>query len=195
MQPCGKASVKAITATAGADNVDFICRDVERCAIRTAIHRAIRPACQDHRPRQIETLTLLSPAGLRPQINGDILDGMARANTAASLGPWLRMMMGDPSQLSDNYIQAAMLARKDPKLRRAQQALQTAIFPDHTQASDLSAALNRVTCPTRIVFGKKDQVIPWQHALRAPGHVGLHFFPEMGHLPAFENPDALLALL
>lgn len=156
---------------------------------------ALALALADTRPRHIETLTLLSPAGLGPQINGDILDGILRASTTASLGPWLRMMMGDSNRLTENYISAAMLARRDPKLRRAQYALQKAVFPDHTQAFDLTAALNRVTCPTRIVFGKKDQVIPWQHALQAPGQVGLHLFAEMGHLPAFEDPDAVLALL
>lgn len=156
---------------------------------------AVALALADTRPNQIETLTLLSPAGLGPEINGGILDGVARASSATSLGPWLRMMMGAPDSLSNNYIQAAMLTRKDPEVRRAQRALQNVLFPDDTQGFDLIPALNRINCPTRIIFGKKDQVIPWRHALKAPGHVSLNLFPEMGHLPAFEDPDAVLALL
>lgn len=156
---------------------------------------ALALALADTRPKQVESLTLLSPAGLGPQINGDILDGIARACTAESLGPWLRMMMGDPTTLTDNYVQAAMISRKDENLRRAQQALQKAVFPDHTQSFDLIPALHRVTCPTRIIFGKRDQVIHWHQALCAPGNVSLNFFPEMGHLPAFEDPQGVLALL
>ena len=156
---------------------------------------ALSIALADTRPRNIESLTLLSPAGLGPQINGEILDGIARASTAESLGPWLRLMTANPDLLSENYISAAMMARKDPDLRRAQHALQKAVFPDHTQNFDLTAALHRLTCPTRIIFGKKDQVIPWSHALKAPGNVSLNLFPDVGHLPNFEDPEGVLALL
>ena len=156
---------------------------------------ALAIALADTRPRNIETLTLLSPAGLGPQINGEILDGIANATTAESLGPWLRLMVGNPDLLTDNYISAAMMARRDPDLRNVQHQMQKAVFSDHTQTFDLTAALHRLTCPTRIIFGKKDQVIPWSHALKAPGNVSLNLFPDVGHLPYFEDPEGVLALL
>lgn len=156
---------------------------------------ALALALADTRARAVKALTLISPAGLGPQINGDILAGVTRATTAASLGPWLRQMVGDPETISDNYVQAAMMARKDPALRQAQADMQRAVFPDNTQSFDLSAALQRVTCPARIIFGKKDQVIPWSHALKAPGHVSLNLFEDLGHMPQFEDPEAVLAHL
>jgi pyruvate dehydrogenase E2 component (dihydrolipoamide acetyltransferase) len=152
-------------------------------------------ALADTRAHSVETLTLISPAGLGPQINGDILSGIARATSAASLGPWLRQMVGDPELITENYAKAAMMSRKDPDLRAAQAALQNAMFPDQTQSFDLNAALHRVTCPTRIIFGKKDQVIPWSHALNAPGRVSLNLFDDLGHMPQFEAPDQVQALL
>ncbi|NNE88818.1 MAG: acetoin dehydrogenase dihydrolipoyllysine-residue acetyltransferase subunit [Silicimonas sp.] len=156
---------------------------------------ALALALVDTRPRSIKTLTLISPAGLGPQINGDILAGITRATTAASLGPWLRQMVGDPDLITENYAKAAMMARKDPAQRSAQTQMQQAVFPDNTQSFDLTAALHRVTAPTRIIFGKKDQVIPWSHAFQAPGHVSLNLFDNLGHMPQYEDPQAVLALL
>ena len=172
-------------ATLDALNLDKI------CLVGHSLGGALALALADTRPRSIEKLTLISPAGLGPHINGDILAGVVRATTAASLGPWLRQMVGDPSQITDNYVKAAMLARKDPQMRAAQATMQTALFPDNTQSFDLIAALHRLTCPTRIIFGKKDQVIPWAHALRAPGDISLNLFDDLGHLPQFEAPDAV----
>ena len=165
------------------------------CLVGHSLGGALALALADTRPRQIEKLTLISPAGLGPDINGDILAGIARATKAESLGPWLRQMVGDPKLITDNYVKAAMLARKDPEMRAAQAAMQAALFPDHTQSFDLSAALHRITCPTRIIFGKKDRVIPWSHALRAPGAVSLNLFSDLGHMPQLEAQDAIQAHL
>ena len=152
-------------------------------------------ALADTRVHKVESLTLISPAGLGPQINGDILTGVARATSADSLGPWLRQMVGEPDLITENYAKAAMIARKDPNLRAAQAAMQSAVFPDNTQSFDLKAALHRLRCPTRIIFGKKDQVIPWSHALSAPGQISLNLFDELGHMPQFEAPEQVQALL
>jgi pyruvate dehydrogenase E2 component (dihydrolipoamide acetyltransferase) len=69
------------------------------------------------------------------------------------------------------------------------------LFPDGTQAFDVGAALSRVRCPTAIVWGRQDRIIPWRHALRAPGRVALHLFDEVGHLPQLEAADELAALV
>ncbi|MEM9032377.1 MAG: acetoin dehydrogenase dihydrolipoyllysine-residue acetyltransferase subunit, partial [Pseudomonadota bacterium] len=56
-------------------------------------------------------------------------------------------------------------------------------------------ALSRLTSPTRIIWGKRDRIIPWKHALRAPGDVALHLFENMGHIPHLEAPDAIGRIL
>lgn len=156
---------------------------------------ALAIALADTRPRRIADLTLIAPAGLDPRIDGDILRGIARATQADSLGPWLRQLTGDPAALSGAYIKAAAQARRDPAQRAAQAAMLDALFPDGTCTFDLTAALHRTTCPTRILWGRADRVTPWQAALRAPGRVALHLFDGLGHLPQIEAPDAVLDVL
>ncbi|MEM9196665.1 MAG: alpha/beta fold hydrolase, partial [Pseudomonadota bacterium] len=156
---------------------------------------ALALALADTRPRQIASLTLLCPAGLGPDINGPVLDGICRASRPDSLAPWLRQLVADPETLSWGYVRAAAAARADAELRAAQAQLASVLFPDGTQAFDLTAALQRVSCPTRLIWGKRDAIIPWRHALAAPGRVALHLFDRVGHLPQIEARDEIAGLL
>jgi pyruvate dehydrogenase E2 component (dihydrolipoamide acetyltransferase) len=152
-------------------------------------------ALSDIRPRQIASLTLLAPGGLGAAINGDFIDGLARATRAESLGPWLRLMVADPKMIGDDFVAAAMASRADAGLRAAQVQMARDLFPDATQGFDLRAALTRLQCPTRILWGRADAVLPWQQALAAPGRVGLHLFDATGHVPQIERTDEVLAIL
>jgi len=156
---------------------------------------ALALALADTRPRKIASLTLIAPAGLGPDINGTVLNGIARATRSDSLAPWLRQLTADPDTVTDAYAHLAFAARSDPALRAAQRQIADALFPDSTQTMDLTAALHRVTCPTRIVWGRSDAVLPWRHALRAPGNVALHLFDNTGHLPQIERSQEIASLL
>lgn len=147
---------------------------------------AVAAALADTRARRIASLTLLSPAGLGPEINGPALAGIARATRAESLAPWLKLLPADEETVSWNYVQSVMLTRADPALRAAQADLAEHLFPDGVQAFSIAAALDRIELPTRIVWGRRDRIIPWSHALRAPGRVSLNLFENAGHLPHIE---------
>jgi len=156
---------------------------------------AVALALADARPREVARLTLLCPAGLGPEIDAGVLQGLSRASRAESLGPWLRVLTADPDAISWTFVQAAMQRRADPELRGIQARLADALFPDGVQAFDLRAALARVRMPTRIIWGREDRIIPWRHALLAPGRVSLNLFAGCGHLPQFEEAEAVGRLL
>ncbi|MGJ8546076.1 MAG: acetoin dehydrogenase dihydrolipoyllysine-residue acetyltransferase subunit [Sulfitobacter sp.] len=153
---------------------------------------AVALALADTRPRKIESLTLISPAGLGPDINGEMLKGMCRATRAESLGPWMKLLTSNPDDISWSFVQAAAALRRDPDLRAAQTAMADALFPDGVQGFDLIPALQRAEMPTRIIWGRDDRVISWKHALRAPGRVSLNLFSRTGHLPQYEAADEIL---
>ena len=156
---------------------------------------AVALALADTRPRRVADLTLIAPAGLGPRMGGDVLAGIARAGGADSLGPWLRELWGDRDALPWPFVQAAALARRDEGLRRAQAEMLARLVPDGTPAFDLVPALGRLDGPARILWGRRDRVLPWEGALRAPGRVALHLFEGLGHVPHLEAPEAVLAVL
>ncbi len=165
---------------------------LERChLIGHSLGAALALAIADTRPRTIGSLTLISPAGLGPQINGPAIEGMCRATRAESLGPWMKLLTADPDAIGWPYVQAAAAARRDPALRASQLALANALFPDGVQAFDMRPALDRITAPTRIIWGRDDKIIPWKHALHAPGHASLNLYHGVGHMPQYEIPEKL----
>ncbi|GGG87739.1 acetoin dehydrogenase dihydrolipoyllysine-residue acetyltransferase subunit [Salipiger pallidus] len=147
---------------------------------------AVALALADTRERKVSSLSLIAPAGLGPQVNGEALNGICKATRAESLGPWLRSLVADESLITDGYARLAMQARSDANLRAAQLAMADALFPDGVQAFDLRAALGRIEVPARILWGKSDAILPWSHALQAPGRVALHLFDGVGHMPQLE---------
>ncbi|MGH1481703.1 MAG: acetoin dehydrogenase dihydrolipoyllysine-residue acetyltransferase subunit [Geminicoccales bacterium] len=149
---------------------------------------ALALALADTREHAFESLTLIAPAGLGPDINGATLDGISKATRPESLAPWLKMLVVDEKLVTDGFVRAAMAGRCDSALRAAQQALSDILFPDGVQAFDLKSALHRVDVPARIIWGRQDKIIPWRHALHAPGRVALHLLDGIGHIPQIESP-------
>jgi pyruvate dehydrogenase E2 component (dihydrolipoamide acetyltransferase) len=156
---------------------------------------ALAMALADTRARSMASLTLIAPAGLGPEIEGPVLDGICRASRPESLTPWLKTLFVDETLVTGNYAQTAMASRRDPTLRAAQQDLSEILFSDGVQTFDLRAALRRLDVATRIIWGKRDNIIPWRHALCAPGHVALHLFEGVGHLPQIETPEEVGKIL
>jgi pimeloyl-ACP methyl ester carboxylesterase len=150
---------------------------------------AVALALADTRPKSLSSLTLIAPAGLGPDIDGASLAGICRATRAESLGPWLRRLVANEDIITDSYVRLAMSGRSEPNLRAAQSAMADTLFPDGVQAFDLRAALARIETPAAIIWGKQDAIIPWRHALRAPGSVALHLFDGVGHMPQIEAAD------
>ena len=152
-------------------------------------------ALADTRPKRVASLTLIAPAGLGPDINGSVIGGICKATRPESLAPWLRALVSDEDIITDSYVRLAMTGRSEANLRSAQTALAGVLFPDGVQAFDLRAALDRLDRPCRIIWGKRDAIIPWKHALRAPGKIGLHLFDGIGHMPQIECTDAVGEIL
>ncbi|MDW3223352.1 MAG: acetoin dehydrogenase dihydrolipoyllysine-residue acetyltransferase subunit [Paracoccaceae bacterium] len=156
---------------------------------------AVALALADTRARKIKSLNLIAPGGLGPDINTASLNGITNATRVESLTPWLKMLVHDEALITEGYARAVMATRINANMRAAQMALADAVFPDGTQAFDLRAALQRVEMPTRVIWGRQDRIIKWQHALNAPGDVALHLFDATGHMPQIEHTDEIGKLL
>ena len=97
--------------------------------------------------------------------------------------------------ITENYARSAFSRRVDATLRNAQTKFADALFPGEAQAFALLDDLKIVSVPTRIIWGRQDAVMPWEHALNAPGHVSLNLFDQTGHLPHIERAAEVAALI
>ncbi len=156
---------------------------------------ALALSLADIRGKSVASVSLIAPAGLGPEIDASTLNGIARASRIESLTPWLRRLTASPEGISDDYARAAMATRRDPMLRACQTDMAAALFPDGVQAFDLRAALERLTCPAQIIWGRQDQIIPHHHALAARTDYGIHLLDRAGHVPHIECPDRVARIV
>jgi len=156
---------------------------------------ALALALADIRGRRIASLTLIAPAGLGPEIDAAALNGIVRASRVDSLAPWLRRLTATPEGISDDYARAAMRARADAVLRACQADMAQALFPDGVQAFDLRPALQRADLPLQVIWGRKDHILPFAHAVQADGEFALHLLTAAGHIPQIECPDRVAQII
>jgi pimeloyl-ACP methyl ester carboxylesterase len=154
---------------------------------------AVAAALSRHEGVETRTLFLIAPAGLGLDISGDFISGFPRAKCAVELEPFVAALVSDPSMLGPSFIKATLRQRE--RLDGALEELAAVLFPDATQAFSIRSVFDGLAIPAKIVLGARDQIIPARYALGLPGDVAIHTFPELGHMPHFEAPDAVARLL
>jgi len=144
---------------------------------------------------RLKSLTLLAPAGLGTDIHGGFIDGLCRANSEASLKPWLAELFHDESLLTNSFVASAFKQLASPQRREGLRAMAQALMPDGTQATSKRGELNGLNVPTKVIWGTDDKIIPVKHAQGLPGRVALHVLKNVGHLSYIEASDLIATLV
>ena len=135
---------------------------------------------------RVRSLTLLAPAGLGVDINAGFIDGLVRAIDEAALKSVLAPLFHRPALLTGSFVATAFAQLQAPGRRAALTELAQRLMPHGRQSQSLRELLGGLRIPVQIVWGIEDRIIPVQHALDAPRHVGVHLLPAVGHLPQVE---------
>jgi len=144
---------------------------------------------------RLRSLTLLAPAGLGADIHGGFIEGLCRANSEASLKPWLAELFHDESLLTNSFVATAFKQLESPQKRERLKSMAQTLMPDGTQATSKRGELNGLNVPTKVIWGADDKIIPVKHAQGLPGRVALHVLKNVGHLSYIEASDLVATLL
>lgn len=135
---------------------------------------------------EVRSLTLLAPAGLGPGINGPFLRGLMEARRRASLAVWLKQLFADTARMDEGFVATAWQQLESAEVREPLAAVVDTFFPDGTQMLDLRHLLADLTLPVRVIWGQQDRILPVRDAEGLPGHIAVHRFAGVGHLPHVE---------
>ncbi|MDQ0395330.1 acetoin dehydrogenase dihydrolipoyllysine-residue acetyltransferase subunit [Labrys monachus] len=136
-------------------------------------------------------VTLIAPAGLGSAIDADFIDGMAHAATGGGLAHLLRRVALRPPVLSAAQLDAMAASLGGGRLH----ALAAALVRDGRQQVDIVADLAASQGKARLVWGLEDRIIPWIQATAAGSATPVHFISEAGHMPQWDQPQRLAALI
>jgi pimeloyl-ACP methyl ester carboxylesterase len=104
----------------------------------------------------------------------------------------LKYTIADPSRLAPDLVYMALPSAPDPGFSPAFEACR------RSWSDAWCDQLTEIACPTMIVWGERDQLLPLRHAREwARRIVGseLHVIPDAGHLPMVERPEVYNELL
>jgi pimeloyl-ACP methyl ester carboxylesterase len=154
-------------------------------------------------PDKLEKLVVEDPAALGKGIAtffrvfsipviGELMSRPSRWGTA-----WLlKQIAYDPALITDDLVE---LYYQLAKLPRAQKSFLTTLrvgvnlFGQRPQfVRSIVDNLVKITCPTLIIWGRQDRIIPVEHAQVAKNGIPnaeLQIFDSCGHEPHFERPE------
>ncbi len=140
---------------------------------------------------RVESLTLISPAGLGPRINPDFMDLMAHAETPAALSRALGMLGAGPLSGAALHTELDRLLRRRSGLAPIVRSLARAGI----QQIDIAPDLARLRVPVTAIFGLADAIIDWRDCASLPARAAIHLVPDAGHLPHSTAPDLICDLI
>ncbi len=180
----------------GADSFESVVASVQAAFSAEKIDRlhlvghslgaAVATAIAGSGASDIRSLTLISPAGLGPKINGDFISGFLSSHSEAALKAWLELLVHNPASLPGVLVRATLASREGTAMVENQSRVAAGIFAGDTQLFSIRDDLHRFAGPARVIVGRDDRIIPAGYAEAVPAHVALHRLAGIGHLPQLE---------
>ena len=170
-------AVEAVMDVAGADHVHLVGHSLGGAvALQVAL---------DH-PGKIGSLTLIAPAGLGSEINGDYISGFVAAQRRKEIKPLAQQLFADPSIVSRSMVEDLLKSKRIDGVDAALAAIAGCQFADGAQTLDLAARADDLDVPVQIIWGSDDAIIPVSQADNLAG-ASVHRIDGAGHMPMMEK--------
>lgn len=147
------------------------------------------------RPDLVERMILLAPGGFGPQMNTRLLRRYAAAADVATLAPLVEAFFAPASPVPAGLVERLAAARGNAALRASLAAIIEKIADGDGQGTLPLATLAEAPFPTSLVWGLADNVLPAAQAISAPPAFARHLLPDVGHMPQFEAPQLVEAIV
>jgi pimeloyl-ACP methyl ester carboxylesterase len=145
-------------------------------------------------PSRVRQLVLVASAGISTEYTPALRQYTHYAASWAGTRKRLEALVVNPQVITEELVNYAHTVAQLPGAERAfRKALSAS-----GRAPRLTSLLGRITCPTLILWGQDDPVIPVQyaHVFRTGiANSRIHIFERCGHVPYREQPAEFLAAL
>jgi pyruvate dehydrogenase E2 component (dihydrolipoamide acetyltransferase) len=133
----------------------------------------------------VRSLTLISSAGLGPEINAKYIDGFVASESRRDLKPVLQYLFADADLVSRSMVEDLLKYKRLDGVQAALRGLASALFKDARQGRNLAEDLAKLTLPIQVVWGAKDAIIPATHAKALP-NARVEVIDAAGHMAQME---------
>ena len=134
------------------------------------------------------SLTLIAPAGLGPEIDGDYVEGFITASRRRDIKPHLEKLFANPSTVSRQLIDDVLKYKRLDGVDSALRTIADEFFPNGRQAVVLRDRLREVSRPVLVIWGAEDRILPVSHAQGLPANAQTQVVQAGGHMVQMEAP-------
>ncbi len=145
-------------------------------------------------PEQVQSLTLISAAGLGPEINADYINGFVDATTRRELKPVLMNLFADTGLVNRSLVDDLLKYKRIDGVDDALRQLSTSLFADGIQQNLLAPQIADLGLATLVIWGKEDMVIPASHA-QSIGGARVEIIDDAGHMVQMEQATGVNKLI
>ncbi len=138
------------------------------------------------RPETAASLTLISSAGLGPEINRDYIEGFIAAGRRKEMKAILALLFAAPDAVSRDMVEELLRYKRLDGVDAALRRIAGAVFPGGRQATVLAARLAELAQPVQVIHGRKDRIVPATQTVGLPGNVAVTTIENAGHMPQME---------
>jgi len=137
-------------------------------------------------PGLVTGLTLLAPAGLRPEINMDFINGFIGASKHKEMRTVLKLLVADPELISRDMVNDVLKYKRLDGVDQALQRLAKGLFPGGQPETLDIGGLAQISAPISVIWGQNDRILPIGHSDGLPDQVEVHRLEGVGHMPHME---------
>ena len=146
-------------------------------------------------PDRAASLTLVAPAGLGPEINGEFLEGFVEAESRRELKPVLETLFSDPAVVTREFVEEVLRTKRIDGVGEALRTISSSCFPEGRQAISIRDGLAALDVPILVIWGAEDRVVPASQADALPAGAQVEIMAGAGHMPQMEAAHEVNRLL
>lgn len=146
-------------------------------------------------PERVLSLTLMAPGGFGSEIAAATLRRFAAARSEAEIRAALSDMVAPGAEAPQAEIAALAAERGNDALIAELTAIAELITRDGKQGEIPRAALAKIACPVRILWGTADPILPVTQSRDLPPQFRLRLVEGAGHMLVHEATGAVLETL
>lgn len=146
-------------------------------------------------PDRVQSLALISSAGLGAEINRSYIDGFVAANSRRELKPHAQQLFADPKLVTRQLLEDLLKFKRLDGVDRALRSLADGLFDGDHQRSLPGEGFDPAGKPLLVIWGKEDKIIPTTHAEHAPAGARVEIIDGAGHMVQMEAANRVNALL
>ncbi|MEO8667839.1 MAG: acetoin dehydrogenase dihydrolipoyllysine-residue acetyltransferase subunit, partial [Bauldia sp.] len=105
-------------------------------------------------PQKVAALSLIAPAGLGTEINGDFIAGYIAENRARKLRPILEMLVADPATITIAFVEDTLKSKRLDGVIPALQTIAAAAFDGSVQRIALRDRIGGIGVPVQVIWGE-----------------------------------------